>query len=51
MKIKMQEFHFGNLFEENVKKKLYLVNFIAILCDGSTDNSVIEHEALYVNQP
>ena len=36
------------LFEENVKKKLHLVNFIAILCDGSTDNSVIEQEVLYV---
>ena len=36
------------LFEENVKKKLHLVNFIAILCGGSTDNSVIEQEVLYV---
>ena len=36
------------LFEENVKKKLHLVNFIAILCDGSTDNSIIEQEVLYV---
>ena len=36
------------LFAENVKKKLHLVNFIAILCDGSTDNSVIEEEILYV---
>ena len=36
------------LFEENVKKKLHLVNFIAILCDGSTDNSAIEREVLYV---
>ena len=25
-----------------------MVNFIAILCDGSTDNSVIEQEVLYV---
>ena len=24
------------------------MNFIAILCDGSTDNSVIEQEVLYV---
>ena len=39
---------FEYLFEENVKKKLHLVNFIAILCDGSTDNSVIEQEVLYV---
>ena len=36
------------LFEENVKKKLHLVNFIAILCDGLTDNNVIEQEVLYV---
>ena len=39
------------LFEENVKKKLHLVNFIAILCDGSTDNSIIEQEVLYVIFP
>ena len=36
------------LFDENVKKKFYLVNFITILCDGSTDNSIIEQEVLYV---
>ena len=36
------------LFEENVKKKLHLVNFIAISYDGSTDNSVIAQEVLYV---
>ena len=36
------------LFEEKVKKKLHLVNFITILCDRSTDNSVIEQEVLYV---
>ena len=30
------------LFEENVKKKLHVANFIAILCDGSTDNCVID---------
>ena len=36
------------LFEENVKKKLHLINFIAILCDGLTDDSVIEQEVLYV---
>ena len=32
------------LFEETVKKKLELVNFITVLCDGSTDNSVTEQE-------
>ena len=36
------------LFEKNVKKKFHLVNFIAILCDGSTNNSIIEQEVLYV---
>ena len=36
------------LFAENVKKILHLVNFITILCDGSTDSSVIEQEVLYV---
>ena len=36
------------LFKETVKKKLELVNFIAVLCDGSTDNSVTEQEVLYV---
>ena len=44
-------FMFGiskNLFEENVKKRLHLVNFIAILRNGSTENSIIEQEVLYV---
>ena len=36
------------LFVGTVKKKLELVNFIAVLCDGSTDNSVTEQEVLYV---
>ena len=36
------------LFKETVKKKLELVNFIAVLCDGSTDNSVTEQEVLCV---
>ena len=35
-------------FEETVKKKLKLVNFITVLCDGSTGNSVTEQEVLYV---
>ena len=39
----------GNyLFDENVKKKFELVNFISILCDGSTDKGVIEQEVLFV---
>ena len=36
------------LFEENIKKEIHLVNFIAILCDGSTDSSVIEQVVLHV---
>ena len=46
-----KNFSFGiseYLFEEKVNKKLHLVNFIIILCDGSTDNSIIEQEVLYV---
>ena len=35
-------------FKEKVKKKLHLVNIIAILYDESTDNSVIKQEVLYV---
>ena len=36
------------LLEEGVKKKLHLAHFIAILCDGSTDNSMARQEVLYV---
>lgn len=36
------------LFEENMKKKLELVNFISILCDGSTDKSITEQEVIFV---
>ena len=36
------------LFDENVKKKLDLVNFIAVLCDGSTDSSITEQECIYI---
>ena len=42
-KIACKTFIFGiseYLFEETVKKKLELVHFIAVLCNGSTDNSV-----------
>ena len=51
MKNACKSFIFGiseYLFEKNVKKKLHLVNFIAIFCDGSTDNSIIEQEVWYV---
>ena len=36
------------LFLEKMKKKLELVNFISILCDGSTDKSITEQEVIYV---
>ena len=38
----------GYLLEETVKKKLELVNFITVLCDGSTDNSFTEQEVIYI---
>ena len=36
------------LFEETVKKKVELVNFITVLCYGLTDNSVTAQEVLYI---
>ena len=36
------------LFEQETRKKLELVNFVAILCDGSTDKSITEQEVVYV---
>ena len=36
------------LFEENTKRKLQIVHFISILCDGSTDKSVTEQEVIFV---
>ena len=35
-------------FRKELYEKLICVNFIAILCDGSTDRSVIEQEVVYV---
>ena len=35
-------------FQEDVKKKIELANFIVILCDGSTDKSITEQEVIYV---
>ena len=31
-----------------MKKKLHLAHFIAILCNGSTDNSITQQDVLYV---
>ena len=36
------------LFDKNIYQKLMRVNFIAVLCDGSTENSVSELEVIYV---
>ena len=36
------------LFDKLVRKKLSRVNFFAILCDKSTDQSITEQEAAYV---
>ena len=36
------------LFGEEVSKKLKKVNFISVLCDGSTDKNVTEQEVIYV---
>ena len=31
-----------------MKKKLTMVNFLAVLCGGSTDKSIAEQEVVYV---
>lgn len=36
------------LLEQGVKKNLHSAHFIAILCDGSTDNSITQQEVLCV---
>ena len=36
------------LFKDNLYKKLLRVNFIAILCDETTDASITEQEVVYV---
>ena len=36
------------LLEEGVKKNFHIGHFIAILCDGSIDNSSTQQEVLYV---
>ena len=35
-------------FNEDLYKKLLRVNFIAILCDGTTDRSITEQEVIYI---
>ena len=37
-----------SIFDIKVKQKLRRVNFITVLCDGSTDSSVVEKECIYV---
>ena len=42
-------FAFPSIFlKENAKKKLMMVNFLTVLCDGSKDKSVMEQEVAYV---
>ena len=36
------EFFSKSVFEKSVKAKLLRANFVSVLCDGSTYNSVIE---------
>ena len=35
-------------FGKNIKNKLASVNFLEVLCDGSTENSITEQEVVYV---
>ena len=35
-------------FEEKIKNKLVLANFLAVLYDGSTDKSITEQEVVYI---
>ena len=36
------------LFKKDIKKKMKLVNVVAVLCHGSTDKSITKREAIYV---
>ena len=35
-------------FQRDLYEKLLQVNFIAILCDNTTDTSITEHEVIYI---
>ena len=35
-------------YEENLKKKLSMVNFLVVLCDGSIGKNVMEHKVVYI---
>ena len=46
-----KKFIFGiaeDFFEENIKNKLVPMNFLAVLCDDSTDKSITEQEVVHV---
>ena len=46
-----KKFIFGiaeDFFEENIKNKLASMNFLAVLCDDSTDKSITEQEVVHV---
>ena len=34
--------------QKDVKNKIEMVNFIAVLCDGSTDKSITKQEVTYI---
>ena len=34
--------------QKDVKKKIEMVNFIAVLCDGSTDKSITKQKVIYI---
>ena len=40
--------YFWIFLEINIKNKLVLVNFLVVLCDGSTDKSITEQQVVYV---
>ena len=35
-------------YEENLKKKLSMVNFLVVLCDGSIGKNVMKHKVVYI---
>ena len=37
-----------SIFDAKVKSKLKRVNFVSVLCDGSTDSAIIEKECIYI---
>ena len=46
--IKFISFISKSIFEDSIKSKIIQSNFIAVLCDGSTDSAVVENDSIYV---